>query len=86
VSNTITARPTQLTTLDKIILTADGVDVIAITNAPEGTFTATNAATHETVSGTINGTDTFATTISGTYKIKIESFPYLPFETTIEAI
>ena len=85
-SGTVTTRPTQLTTLDKSILTANGVDVITITNAPTGTFTATNTTTRETVSGSISGSDTFSTTVAGTYEIKIESFPYLDFVTTVEAI
>ena len=41
--------------------------------------------TKDTISGEISGSDTFSTTIPGTYKIKIESFPYLDFEATIEA-
>ena len=86
VSNTITPRPTQLTTLDKTTLTADGIAVITITNTPDGIFTAVNITTKDIVTGSMNGTDTFSTTIAGTYKITIEAFPYLPFETTIEAI
>ena len=82
----ITERPTQTTTTDKLTLIADGIDTITISNAPSGIFTAVNTATHETVSGAINGTDTFATTIQGTYTIRIESFPYLDFTATIEAI
>lgn len=78
-------RPTQLTTLDKKVMLADGEDVINITNAPEGLFYAVNVVTGESVVGLINGIDTFETTIKGTYKITIESFPYLDFITTIEA-
>ena len=79
-------KPTQQTTLNKLTLTADGIDTITISDAPSGAFTATNAATHETVTGAINDTDTFSTTIPGTYSIKIESWPFLDFTTTIEAI
>lgn len=79
-------RPAQPTTLNKLTLTADGIDTITISNAPNGIFTATNTTTHETVSGAINGTDTFSTTIQGTYKIKIESWPFLGFEATINGI
>ena len=82
----VTERPTQGTTLSKTTLTADGIDSITILNAPEGIFSATNTVTKEAITGSINGTDTFSTTIAGTYKITIEAFPYLPFETTIEAI
>ena len=86
VDGVVTERPTQSTELDKSTLTANGVDVINITGAPTGTFTATNTTTRETVTGSISGSDTFSTTVAGTYEIKIESFPYLDFVTTVEAI
>lgn len=85
-SGIVTQRPVQMTFLSKTTLTANGVDVITITDAPTGTFTATNTTTRETVSGSISGSDTFSTTVAGTYEIKIESFPYLDFVTTVEAI
>ena len=85
-NNTIIKRPLNEAILDKKILTADGVDSIVFSNVVKGLFKAVNATTGETVSGEIDGTDTFSTTVTGTYKIKIEAFPYLDFETTIEAI
>jgi hypothetical protein len=81
----VTPRQTQLTMIDKSSITANGIDLITITNAPSGTFTATNTATRETVTGPISGTDTFSTAIPGTYKIKIESWPYLDFEAEVVA-
>lgn len=83
---TVTPRPTQSTTLDKTTITADSVDVITITNAPDGTFTAINTTTKDTITGPINGSDTFSTTIAGTYKITIVAWPYLDFETTMTAV
>ena len=85
-SGVITQRPTQATLLDKTTLTANGIDVIHITGAPDGIFTATNVVTGEMVSGSISGSDTFSTTVKGTIKIKIEAFPYLDFEATVEVI
>lgn len=85
-SGVITQRPTQATLLDKTTLTANGIDVIHITSAPDGIFTATNVVTGEMVSGSISGSDTFSTTVKGTIKIKIEAFPYLDFEATVEVI
>jgi hypothetical protein len=82
VDDAFVLRPTQATTINKAILTADGIDTIEITNSPTGIFTATNS---ETITGEISGSDTFATTIAGTYKITITSFPYLDFTATIEA-
>ena len=69
VNNSVTARPTQTTTLSKITITADGVDAISIENAPEGIFTAINTSTTDTVTGPINGSDTFSTTIVGSSSI-----------------
>lgn len=85
-NSVVTKRPLNEVILDKKILTADGVDAIVFSNVVKGMFKAVNATTGETISGEIDGIDSFSTTVSGTYKIKIESFPYLDFETTIEAI
>jgi hypothetical protein len=84
-NNIVTDRPTQATTINKLTITADGIDAVLITNAPDGIFTAINRHTEEEVSGAISGSDTFATTIAGTYQITISSFPYLDFTATIEA-
>ena len=79
-------RLTQPTTLNMSIFAADGIDLVIISNAPAGTFTATNTTTSEAVTGPISGSDSFATTVPGTYKIKIESWPYLDFNAEIVAI
>ena len=78
-------RINQDTTLSKLTLIADGIDIITVSNCPNGLFTARNKITNEIIVGNISSTDTFSTTILGTYQIKIESFPYLDFEATIEA-
>jgi hypothetical protein len=85
-NSVVTKRPLNEVILDKKILTADGVDSIVFSNVTKGLFKAVNAITGETVSGEIDVTDSFSTTVTGTYKIKIEAFPYLDFEATIEAI
>ena len=82
----VVSRPIQNTVLDKLTLNADGVDSIIISEAPNGFFSATNSVKGTGASGEIIGSDSFSTTIPGIYKIKIESFPYLDFEATIEAI
>lgn len=82
----IIAKKVQTTSVNKTNLIADGVDVINITDVSNGTFTATNTTTNETITGSIEGMDTFATTIAGTYKIIVDAFSYLPFETTITAV
>lgn len=83
----VVSRPMQAILLDKTTLTANGIDSIAITGAPIGAnFTAMNQATKETITGIIDGTDSFSTTIEGTYDITISLFPYLDFKAVINAI
>jgi hypothetical protein len=77
-------RPIQDTKLSKRILNADGIDEIFITDAPNGIF---SAFTEDySVSGEINGDDSFSTNIVGNYGISIISFPYLDFYETVEAV
>jgi hypothetical protein len=87
----IKERPIQNTTLDKTRINADGIDFITISNTPiESYFYSVlydikAVALSYEVSGIIDGIDTFSTTIPGKYIVRIEAFPYLDFETTIEA-
>ena len=79
----VTNRPTQSTTIDKTAINANGNDVVTISNAPIGaTCTISNS---ETVTGIIDGTDTFVTTIPGTYFMTITQFPFLDFTAVINA-
>jgi hypothetical protein len=82
----LTVRDIQKTSLNKLIIDADGIDELLLSNVPSGVIKINNDTTNDAISGAIENTDTFSTTIPGTYKIKIESFPYLDFEATIEAI
>jgi len=77
---------TPSTSLDKIEFQADGVDSIIISNTPSGTFTATNLDTGDIVSGSIVDTDSFMSTIKGTYQISIVCEGYEDFNATVEAI
>ena len=82
-SGVATLRPTQSTTIDKTAINANGNDVVTISNAPIGaTCTISNS---ETVTGIIDGTDTFVTTIPGTYFMTISLFPFLDFTAVINA-
>jgi hypothetical protein len=72
--------------LNKTTINADGIEELIFSNVPLASIKIDNLQTKETLSGTIEGTDSFSTTIPGTYKIKIISFPYLDFEATIEAV
>lgn len=90
----ITERPDSLVTIDKQSLNADGLDVITINSPIRGVFTAKQVTdipdrlnpNLNIITGSINGLDTFSTTIAGTYKITIESFPCLDFETIITGV
>jgi hypothetical protein len=80
-------RPVQLTEIGKVEMTADGIDVITISGAPDNaTFTARNPKTGDSISGSISGTDTFSTVVPGTWKLKIEKFPYMVWEATVNAV
>ncbi|WP_024296637.1 hypothetical protein [Methylomicrobium lacus] len=80
-------RPAQTTTLSKQSLVTDGVDAITISGAPvDAKFTAINMGTKESVTGIISGTDTFSTTVRGAIRLKVEKFPYLTWEATINAV
>jgi hypothetical protein len=78
-------RPNSTTNLNKNSINADGVDSIIFSDVPKGFITISSKDTRERIDGEIENTDTFSTTIPGTYAIYIHLFPYLDFEATIEA-
>lgn len=87
-----TVRPTQSTSLSAASLPADGSTTITISSAPVGatcTITEikgphTTGAIHS-ITGTIDGTDTFRTTLVGDMTIAVELFPYLTWQGAINA-
>lgn len=80
-------RPIMSIDLDKSTLLADGEDVVTISGVPGGAMlTAINQSAKETLSGLISQSDTFATAITGKIALRIEKWPYLPWEATIDAI
>lgn len=81
-----TKRLTPSVLVDKYQFAADGIDTVVFSNVPNGHFTAIHSVLGLMVEGDIEESDTFSTTIPGKYHIKIVAFPYLDFETTIEAI
>jgi hypothetical protein len=79
-------RPAQSTVIDKETMTADGVDVVTLSNVPaEATFTATNRESGESVSGPISGAVMFSTVIPGAIAITIQCWPYLDWEVIVHA-
>lgn len=86
-NSAIVARPEMTVSLSKTTLNANGTDSIAITGAPTGAlFTAHNTTTGDTVTGAIDGTDNFTTSIEGVYELKIVLFPYLDWTGSVNAI
>ena len=88
VDDTTTLKPVQNTVLSALELTANGTDSVTIINAPIGASCKIIDSATEVliVEGLIDGTDSFSTDDPGIYKIKIELFPYLPWEGVINAI
>ena len=79
-------RPVQQITLSKTSLAADGVDLITISRAVDGSqLTAVNMQTGETVTGAISNNDEFYTNMPGDIKITISLWPYQDYEVTINA-
>lgn len=85
-NSTVNLKTVQSTAIDKSTITADGIDAVLITNIPSGIFTAINTSTGNVITGAISGSDTFATTIAGTYHLTVTSFSYLDFNATVEAV
>jgi hypothetical protein len=93
----VVPRPQSLVTLDKVSLLADGIDIIAITSPALGSFkiyrdipskerfNLLSEGSFDLLEGLIEGVEEFSTTVTGTYKVEIKSFPYLDFIATIEA-
>ncbi|MEC4750057.1 hypothetical protein [Methylomicrobium sp. Wu6] len=80
-------RPTQATIIDKTTITADCLDAATLTGVPDGAvFSASNVDTGESVSGPISGSDTFSTSIAGTYALRISCWPYLDWQETVNAV
>ena len=83
-SNAATLRPTNTTTIDKTTVTADGVDLVTLANIPpDATITITGEVPLE--EQPIGNTDTLTFDTVGAYYLTINSFPYLPYEVTINA-
>lgn len=82
----VTIDVDQATQVDKLEFLADGIDVITITNAPTGTFTARHAITGAVVSGPISGTDSFTANVDGEYVLTIEADGFTTWGVTINGI
>lgn len=80
-ANSIILRPTNPATIDKTILTANGVDQATISNLPTPTVVKVNGDTYTVTDGTFE----FTIDLPGTYPIIVDSFPYLTKEFEVTA-
>lgn len=78
----LTLRPDMPCSLDKTDVTADGIDVVTLTNVPTGA----EIFSDEVLLGESDGTDVeISYDLAGTYPLKVVLFPYLDFEEAISA-
>jgi hypothetical protein len=83
-ANTVLPRPEITAEPNKLIISADGVDLFILENLPVP-CTVTVDDTPFNVTDT-NGEFGFPTTIQGNYMVKVEKFPYLPKEWEVRAV
>jgi hypothetical protein len=80
-NGTPTLRPELPATIDRTNLTADGIDTATITNLPNPSTVTVNRQSVTVEDGTLELTFD----LPGSYVVKVESFPYLPWEVAIHA-
>jgi len=82
----VTPRPANPTTLDKTTVTADGVDKAIASGVPLNSVITLTDSTGSITTGTATTSSIdLIFDIAGTYTIRVELFPYLDFEATINA-
>lgn len=80
------ARPSQTTTVDVTEINVAAQEAATLGNLPgECIVTITGPEFHDVVTVT-DGTLEFSAMLPGDYSIRVEAFPYLPFETIIHAV
>jgi len=84
VAGVITDKPPMTTAINTTTVPADGVTPITITGAPiPCNFEVTGPANY--FGSDPDGTLQLTFNLAGTYTVKLEAFPYLPMEYTINA-
>mgnify|MGYP006281824717 CR=1 FL=1 len=85
-NGTLHLKETQLTSINKGTIIANGIDELIIQNAPIGaTINITNITTGIVISGIADGADSFVTDDTGSYTIEVIQWPYLDFKGTFDA-
>lgn len=86
VDGVVTAKQAQQTTIDKTLISANGIDSILISNVPTNAkLTIKNTKTFALNESTISGNGEFKTVDAGQYEIKVEKFPYLIWREIVTA-
>jgi hypothetical protein len=80
-TETFVARPEMGVTPNKLTIFADGEDLFILTGLPTPCTVTVDNNTYEIDDGEFG----FPTTIPGTYKVKVESFPYITKEWEVVA-
>jgi hypothetical protein len=78
----ITPRPAMPATQDKLIITADGNDAVTLSGLPEPCTVTIGGAVYDVPDGELE----WATLMPTTYRIRVESFPYLNWEGEVTAV
>lgn len=80
VDGSLEPRPTASISANR--LTANGKDSAAITGIPEGATVSIDGEAYEVSGGSLE----FTADDPGTYRISIDAWPLLPFETEVEVV
>lgn len=83
-NGTITNKPTNTTTIDKVSCLADGIDFITLSSIPDNA-TITISGQGVNINQSIGNSDTITFDLAGEYNLRIESFPSLDYEVIINA-
>jgi hypothetical protein len=81
---TPTPRPANPTTIDKTSIAADGVDAFTLSGYPAGATVFIRGPV-EYVGSLTAGSDSFQTTLAGTYTVLVMAFPNQDKEFTVNA-
>lgn len=78
-------RPAQATAIDKTEVMADGADVVTITGIPSGATLSVSGPVTVSPQQVDDGAAELAFDVPGDYTVRVECFPWLPWESAIHA-
>lgn len=79
------ARPAQPTVADKASVLANGEDAVTISSVPSGAMLSVSGPVTVSPQPIADGTAELVFDVPGDYVVRVECFPYLPWQATIEA-